>query len=203
MRAALEGEQASPARPARAEATHAFLAAPLLAGAALVLLAAAVLVGGGTSDTPLAWIGGGAVLVASAGFGAVALGHLPAPKLSTAGRLSVLLFAVFVVWNGASVVWSILPDRSWDYANRGLAYFAFLAVGLLLGACLRRAPQQIHPVYVRSGRRLSQVKTGSGPAVRVGVDGRAGGRYPVSGRRLATRLVPVVDHWPLAFRVQH
>jgi hypothetical protein len=140
MRAAFEGEQASPARPARAEATNAFLAGPLLAGAALVLLGTAVLVGGGTSDAPLAWIGGGSVLVAAAGFGAVALGRLPAPKLSAAGRLSVLLFAVFVVWNGASVVWSILPDRSWDYTNRGLAYFAFLAVGLLLGAWVRRAP---------------------------------------------------------------
>src|SRR5687768_3288832 len=140
MRAALEGEQASPARPARAAATRASLAEPLLAGAALVLLAAAVLVGGGTDDKPLAWIGGGAVLVAAVGFGAVALGLLPAPRLSAAGRLSVLLFAAFGVWTGASVVWSILPDRSWDYANRGLAYFAFLAVGLLLGGCVRRTP---------------------------------------------------------------
>src|SRR5207302_2280396 len=38
-----------------------------------------------------------------------------------------------------STAWSIQPSRSWDYTNRGLVYFAFAAVGALLGGVpLRR-----------------------------------------------------------------
>ena len=49
------------------------------------------------------------------------------------------LLAAFIVWQGVSIAWSIQPSRSWDYTNRGLVYFAFAAVGALLGGVpLRR-----------------------------------------------------------------
>jgi hypothetical protein len=35
-----------------------------------------------------------------------------------------------------TVLWSALPDRSWDYFNRGLAYFAFAVVGAFAGSAL-------------------------------------------------------------------
>src|SRR6185437_3323273 len=41
--------------------------------------------------------------------------------------------AAFVLWQAASIAWSIEPARSWDYANRSLVYLAFAAVGALLG----------------------------------------------------------------------
>ena len=40
-----------------------------------------------------------------------------------------------------SIVWSVLPDNSWDYLNRGLAYLAFLVLGLFLAAIVPRAPR--------------------------------------------------------------
>jgi tetratricopeptide (TPR) repeat protein len=43
-----------------------------------------------------------------------------------------------VLWQAASIAWSIQPARSWDYANRGLVYLAFAAVGALLGGVAPR-----------------------------------------------------------------
>ena len=37
-----------------------------------------------------------------------------------------------VAWLGLSISWSVLPDRSWDYANRTLVYLLFAALGLWL-----------------------------------------------------------------------
>jgi len=137
MRAVLEGERADSPRDAPFVPS---LSPSLLAAAALVLTGAAVLVGGGTSDGPVAWIGMAAVSVAAAGLAAVLVGRLRPPQLGRTGLLSVGLLAGLVIWSGASVVWSIWPDRSWNYANRGLTYLAFLVLGLLLAGALRRAP---------------------------------------------------------------
>src|SRR3990172_1774628 len=138
MRAVPEGEGAGP--PRTVLPSSASLSWFALAGAALVLTGAAVLAGGGSSDGPVAWIGAAAVCVAGAGLAAVFLGCLPAPRLARSGLAGVALLAGLVVWSGASVVWSIWPDRSWDYANRGLAYLAFLVLGVLLAGAWRRAP---------------------------------------------------------------
>src|SRR5436190_1261827 len=51
-------------------------------------------------------------------------------------------FMGFVVWQGLSVLWSVLPDASWNYVNRGLAYLGFLALGLFVGALVPRAPRR-------------------------------------------------------------
>jgi tetratricopeptide (TPR) repeat protein len=39
-----------------------------------------------------------------------------------------------------TIVWSIAPDRSWAYLNRGLAYLALAVLGLYAGALVRRRP---------------------------------------------------------------
>src|SRR6478736_1098144 len=52
---------------------------------------------------------------------------------SSQSRLFWIGTAAFVVWQAASIAWSIQPARSWDYANRSLVYLAFAAVGALLG----------------------------------------------------------------------
>ena len=41
-------------------------------------------------------------------------------------------FALLVAWLAASIWWSWLPDRSWDYADRALVYLLFAALGLWL-----------------------------------------------------------------------
>jgi hypothetical protein len=104
--------------------------------AAGALIAAALLFGEGSGDGAVAWIGGAALVV---GLGACALaflGLLPPPGLGREGIAFALLGGGFVIWTGVTVLWSALPDRSWDYFNRGLAYFAFAVVGAFAGSAL-------------------------------------------------------------------
>jgi hypothetical protein len=104
-----------------------------LPAAAAALAFAALFLSEGSSQSRLFWIGALAVVVAAVGWG-VRPPSVPGPALVFFGAL-----AAFVLWEGASIAWSIEPSRSWDYANRGLVYLAFAAVGALLGgAALRR-----------------------------------------------------------------
>ena len=61
---------------------------------------------------------------------------LPLPGLGREGIAFAVLGGGFAVWTGVTVLWSVLPDRSWDYFNRGLAYFAFAVVGAFAGSAL-------------------------------------------------------------------
>lgn len=106
----------------------------LLAGAAAVV-GGALFFGGGSGAGSLVWVGGGAVLLAAA----AALAGVPLPSPGRAGTALLGLLAALVAWTGASVSWSVAPDRSWDSTNRGLAYLAFLALGLAVGSLGPRA----------------------------------------------------------------
>jgi O-Antigen ligase len=102
-----------------------------LAAAAFALLGVAVLFGHGSSDGRLFWIGVAALVLA-------ALGWILWPAaLSGPGVAFFCLLGALVVWEAVSIHWSIQPARSWDYANRGLVYLAFAAVGALLGGFSR------------------------------------------------------------------
>jgi hypothetical protein len=111
--------------------------------AAAALCALAVFFGGGSRYAPLVWIGGAAVLAAAVGSALVLLGRLPFPRLDGPAVAFVALFGWFVLWNGVSIVWSFQPDRSWEYFNRGLVYFAFVLLGLLVAAAVSRAPRVV------------------------------------------------------------
>jgi len=134
----------APARPAAVDASirpRALLAPlPLLAGAAGALGVAAMLFGDGSSDGPLFWIGSLAIVVAAAAGVSAAVGALALPELTPLALACIGAFAGLVVWQGLSILWSIEPDRTWNYFNRGLAYLAFLLLGLVVGT-LRRAPR--------------------------------------------------------------
>jgi hypothetical protein len=106
-----------------------------------VLIAFALFAGDGSSYGSLVWIGGLAVLMAGVLLALSLWGVLPWPRLDRAGLVCVVLLAALVLWTALSVIWSVAPDRSWDYANRGLVYLAFLAIGLIVGAANRRAVQ--------------------------------------------------------------
>ena len=92
--------------------------APLVA--ALVLSGAALFFGGGSGDGSLPWLGGAAIVLAL-----VFAATRPVPG----GLLPLAPLALLAVWSAVSVAWSIEPDRSWAYANRGLVYLAFALVG--------------------------------------------------------------------------
>jgi hypothetical protein len=104
----------------------------LVPGAAAALCFAALFLSSGSSESRLFWIGTAAVLVAAIGWA------LRSPTLDRRALVFFVAFAAFVLWQAASIAWSIQPARSWDYANRGLVYLAFAAVGALLGGIAPR-----------------------------------------------------------------
>ena len=53
------------------------------------------------------------------------------------GWPAALPLAALAVWCAASIRWSGLPDRSWDYANRTVVYALFAALGLWAAARTR------------------------------------------------------------------
>src|SRR5438874_1055545 len=108
-------------------------AALLVLGAGGVLLAVCMLLSAGSSNGRLVWIGLFALVLAAAAATAALLG-LPRPVPAREAWIALGLLAAFVVWCGISVLWSIEPDRSWDYLNRGLVYVGLAVVGLALGA---------------------------------------------------------------------
>ena len=120
----------------------------ILALGLLGVVLAAVLWGGGSSDESVPWIGAAAFALAAGGWTAAGLGLLPCPRLEGTAWATLVLPAAFVAWNGLTIAWSILPDRSWDYFNRGLVYVAVLAAGCLVGA-LPRAP--VRAAYALAG----------------------------------------------------
>ena len=104
----------------------------LAPAAAAALCFAALFFADGSSQSRIFWIGTAAVLVAAIGW------IVRPPALARPALFFFGAFAAFVLWEAASIAWSIQPARSWDYTNRGLVYLAFAAVGALLGGIAAR-----------------------------------------------------------------
>jgi O-Antigen ligase len=114
-----------------------------LAGGVGALLVWTLFFGGGSADLSLAWLGTVTVLAAAGAVAAALLGLAPWPELDPPGMAFVVLAGLFVLWNGASISWSLDPDRSWAYTNRGLVYLGFACLGLFVGVLLPRAPRAV------------------------------------------------------------
>jgi O-antigen ligase len=110
----------------------------LVLGVAGALLAVALFFGQGSRDERLFWIGIGASLAALVLLFATLLGFLPRPAPTKRGWWALGLFTAFVLWGGLTIAWSIAPDRSWAYLNRGIAYLALVVLGLFIAALVRR-----------------------------------------------------------------
>src|SRR5438309_1218952 len=93
----------------------------LQVAAPLLLVGLALFFGGGPSDGSIFWLGA---------IAAVALVVLLATAGAPAGWFAIVPLALLGVWCALSIVWSGLPDRSWDYANRAVLYALLAAVGL-------------------------------------------------------------------------
>jgi len=117
--------------------------APATAGAAAALLLGALFFSDGSSDDPLVWIGGLALVAAALGAGAATIRLVPLPRLSWAALAFLGCLAGLVLWMGLSIVWSTEPSRSWGYTNRTLVYLAFACLGVLVGGLVPRAPRAV------------------------------------------------------------
>src|SRR5919198_117693 len=80
------------------------------------------------------------IVVAAAAPVSAAVGLVAVPELTPLGVGGGGCVGAFVVWQGVSMLWSIEPDRTWNYLNRAVVYLAFLLLGLVVGR-LRRAPE--------------------------------------------------------------
>jgi O-antigen ligase len=104
----------------------------------LALTAFAVLFGGGPGDGSLPWLGGGALL---------ALVVLVATQGVPGGSRALLPLALLTCWMAITIAWSVLPDRSWAYANRALVYLLFAALGLWTAARKRELALGLMAVF--------------------------------------------------------
>jgi hypothetical protein len=103
----------------------------VLVGASLL---GATFAGDGSDVGGILPVGGAAVVLLAAALGGVAFGWLPALRVGRSGVALVFALVLLVVWTGATVWWSIVADRSWDTFNKGIAYVAFLGLGVVLAA---------------------------------------------------------------------
>jgi len=106
----------------------------VLAGLVGAALAGAIFAGDGSDVGGILPVGGAAVGLFAAAFIAIAFGRLPAPRLGRSGAVLATVTVALTVWTGATIAWSIIPDRSWDSFNRTVAYAAFLGLGVVLAA---------------------------------------------------------------------
>jgi hypothetical protein len=99
----------------------------------------ALFFGGGDSANRLLWIGGAALALAAIVAALASDRRVALPRVGRLGLGFLACFTGLVLWQGLSIVWSIQPDRSWDYVNRGIVYLAFLVLGLFLAAVVPHA----------------------------------------------------------------
>ncbi len=114
----------------RMSGSGAFVLAALVGGSLL----GAAFAGDGSDVGGILPIGGAAVVLLAAALVGVAFGRLPAPRVGRSGAVLVCALVLLVAWMGATVWWSIVADRSWDVFNKGVAYVAFLGLGVVLAA---------------------------------------------------------------------
>ena len=126
----------------------------VLAGLAGAVLLGSAFAGDGSGVGGILPVGGAAVLLLGAALVAVALGRLKAPRVGRSGAALVAATVALVAWTGVTVVWSILPDRSWDAFNRGVAFAAFLGLGIVVAGVAGR-------VAARVGASLLALVTGA------------------------------------------
>lgn len=113
-------------------------AALVLTGLVGAALGAAVFAGDASDVDGILPVGGAAVVLAAGALVAVALGRLAAPHVGRSGQALVVSMLLLVAWTGATIAWSIVPDRSWDAFNRSVAFAAFLVLGIVLAGAAGR-----------------------------------------------------------------
>ena len=131
--------------PVRAPRERVEELAPGLAAAALSFCA--LFFGGGDVKAPLVWIGGLVLLLA-------ALLLVQRPVLDAPAALLLGSLFGLAVWSGATTIWSISPDRSWQFTNRTVVYAGFALLGVLA------LPRASRPALARAAAMLLALVVG-------------------------------------------
>ncbi len=100
-----------------------------LVGAALL---AAAFAGDGSDVGGTLSVGGAAVVLLAGALVAVALGRLAPPRVGRSGGALLATMVLLVAWTGATVAWSIVPDRSWDAFDKSVVFAVFLGLGVFV-----------------------------------------------------------------------
>jgi O-antigen ligase len=100
-----------------------------LVAAALVLAAFA---GDGSGFGGVLSVGGVAAGLLAALLVVFALGRLTLPRIGWPGGALLVVTVLLAAWTGATMAWSIAPDRSWDTFNRTAVFAVFLGLGVVL-----------------------------------------------------------------------
>jgi hypothetical protein len=111
-----------------------------LVGGALLL---AAFRGDGSDVDGILPVGGAAVVLLGIVLVAAAFGRPVLPRLGVSGVLLLAAVVLLVAWTGATIAWSIAPDRSWEAFNRSLAFAAFLGLGIVLGGAAGRVAARV------------------------------------------------------------
>lgn len=114
----------------------------------------AMFAGGDSGVDGILRIGGSAVVLLAGLLVLAGLGRLALPRLGWSGWAVVAAMAALVVWTGASVVWSIVPDHSWDAFNKGAGFAAFLGLGIVLGGVGGRVAARLTAAVLAAGIAL-------------------------------------------------
>ena len=97
----------------------------------------------GTALSSLVWIGAFTLLAVAVAAAAILAGSLPAPQLDGAGAGFLVALFALGIWAGATTIWSVSPEDSWQYTNRTLVYAAFALLGAFAAALLRRPAETL------------------------------------------------------------
>jgi hypothetical protein len=130
---------AAPEPSGRTLGAAAFVLATLVASS----LAAAAFAGDGSDVDGVLPVGGAAAVLLAAALLAVAFGLVAAPRVGRSGGVLIVAMVLLAAWTGATVWWSIVPDRSWDAFNKSAAFAAFLGLGVVLAAVGGRAAARV------------------------------------------------------------
>jgi len=130
---------AAPEPSGRAPGAVALVLAALVGGTLL----GAAFAGDGSDVDGVLPVGGSAVVLLAAVLLSVAFGLVAAPRVGRAGGALVAAMLLLTAWTGATIWWSIAPDRSWDAFNKAAAFAAFLGLGVTLAAVGYRAAARL------------------------------------------------------------
>jgi O-Antigen ligase len=126
---AMEMPEPSAVRHRNSQHWAAALVCTALVGASLL---GAAFAGDGSGVDGVLPVGGFAVGLLAVLLVVFAFGGLPLARVGRSGGALVAAAMLLVAWTGATMAWSIVPDRSWDTFNKTAAFAAFLGLGVVL-----------------------------------------------------------------------